>query len=180
MCIPMRLVYPTEQKDSGSRAQYVCAGCRYRDYPDTRLRSHVTALAFLENAGIFGHFLFICIFGRHQAGFGTEDIKNDIRKYSISGKRMRPDTSRRKHLFRRTYQREKAISVSQTFHFPHPAASASGRFFSCWRDLIMLATGYVEAKQARVLAQSCQQQRHGRGKAFAPTNVNPLQHFDLW
>jgi hypothetical protein len=73
-----------------------------------------------------------CIFRWHQFGFGTEHLKNDNRKCRYTGKRMRPDTTRRKPLFRRTYQRENAVTVPQPFHFLHPAASAFIRVFSCW------------------------------------------------
>jgi hypothetical protein len=75
------------------------------------------------------------------------------------GKRMRPDTSRRRPLFRRTYQREKSISVPQPLHFLHPAASASSRFFGCWWERMRRTIGNVNMKQACVLAQSCQHQR---------------------
>jgi hypothetical protein len=36
---------------------------------------------------------------------------------------MRPETTRRKTLFRRTYDRGKAVSVSHAFYFPPPASS---------------------------------------------------------
>jgi hypothetical protein len=42
--------------------------------------SLVTTLAFLRDAGIFGRFLTSRIFRRYQVGFGTEHLKNDIRK----------------------------------------------------------------------------------------------------
>jgi hypothetical protein len=42
--------------------------------------SLVTTLAFLRDADIFGRFLTFCIFRRHQVGFGTEHLKNDIRE----------------------------------------------------------------------------------------------------
>jgi hypothetical protein len=62
----------------------------------------VIALAFLCDAGISNRFLTFCICRQYQAGFGTEHLKNGIRKYRYPGKRTRPDTKRRKPLFRRT------------------------------------------------------------------------------
>jgi hypothetical protein len=82
-----------------------------------------------SDADILRCFLTSCIFRRHQAGFGTEHLKNDIRECCYPGKRTRPDTTRQKPIFRRTYQRAKAVSVPQTFYFLHPAASAFSRFF---------------------------------------------------
>jgi hypothetical protein len=118
------------------------------------------------------------IFRRHQAGFGTQHLKNAIRECCYPGKRMRPDATRRKPFFRRTYQREKAVSkavsVPQTIHFLHPAADASGLFSRCWWDQISCTLFNVERKQARVLAQSCQQKRNGRAKTFAPIVVARL------
>jgi hypothetical protein len=144
---------------------------RRRDYPDKDydslvtthafIRALVTTLAFVEDAGIFGRFLTLCSFGRHQAWFGTEHLKNDIRECRYAGKRTRPDTTIRKALFGRTYQREKAISVPHTFHFMHPATSAFGRFFSRWWDRRRCTIYNLDTIQACVLAQSCQQQRQG-------------------
>jgi hypothetical protein len=185
--------------------QGVSPGCRYRDYyvlnidafgclrnvgildyPDKYYDSLVTALAFRGDGGIFSRFLTFCIFRRHQVGFGTEHLKKDFRKYRYPGKRMRPDTTRRKLRLRRTYERKKAVSVPQSFHFLHPVVSvnthvsASGGFFGCWWERIRCTIGTVETEQAFVLAQTCQQQRHGRSKIFVPTYVNSLQHCHLW
>jgi hypothetical protein len=45
-----------------------------------KLPTHVTPLAFLRDAVIFGHVLLtFCISRRNQFGFGTEHLKNDIR-----------------------------------------------------------------------------------------------------
>ena len=74
----------------------------------------------------------------------------------------------------------KAVPVPQTFHVLHPAASASSHFFTCWWGPTRCTTCNMETKQARVLAQSYQQQRHGRGRTWAPIQINSLQHFDLW
>jgi hypothetical protein len=126
-----------------------------RDYPDKDYDSLVTVLAFLRDADIFRRFLTFHIFRRHQAGFGTDHLKSGIRVRCYPGKRMRPDTTRLVCLFRRTYQSETAVSVPQAFHFLHPAASASGRLFSCWWEQIRRTTVNVETKQACVLAQSC-------------------------
>jgi hypothetical protein len=79
--------------------------------PTNPVNSLVTALVFLQGAGIFDRVLTFCIFGRHQVGFGTQHLKNDIRKYRYPGKCIRPDTTRRKRLLRRMYQRKKAVSV---------------------------------------------------------------------
>jgi hypothetical protein len=109
--------------------------------------SLVNAPAFLQDTGIVGSFLPFYIIIRRQAGLGTEHLKNDIRKYRYPGKRTRPDTTRRKPLFRRTYQREKAVSVPQTFHFLHPAARASGRLFRCRGGKLRRANaGFVVSK----------------------------------
>jgi hypothetical protein len=128
---------------TGSRAWF-SSGCRYRDYPDKDYDSYVTALAFLRDADIFGCFLTFRIFRRHQFGFGTKHLKNDIRECCYSGKRMRPDTMRRLRLFRRTYQRENAVSATQTLHFLHPGASSSGRFLSCWWGRRRRTASHVE------------------------------------
>jgi hypothetical protein len=48
-----RLVYPDEKQ----RLVVVSSGCRYRDYPEKVYDSLVTALAFLREAGFFGHFV---------------------------------------------------------------------------------------------------------------------------
>jgi hypothetical protein len=80
----------------------VSSGCRCRDYPDKDYDSLVTVLAFGGDADIFGCFLTFCIFRRHQAGFGAEHLKNNVRKYRYLGKSMRPDTTRWKPLSRRT------------------------------------------------------------------------------
>jgi hypothetical protein len=106
--------------------------CRF---PDKGYNSLVAAFAFVRDAGIYVRFLTFCICRWHQAGFGAEHIKNGIRKCCCQGKRTRPDTTRRKALFGRTYHREKAVSVPLTFHFLHPAARASSRFIVCWWDI---------------------------------------------
>jgi hypothetical protein len=87
-----------------------------------------------------------------KLGFRTEYLKNDIRECRYPGKPMRPDTTRRKALFRGTYQREKAVSIPQTFQFLHPATRASGRVFSCWWDRRRCTTSKVKTEQACVLA----------------------------
>jgi hypothetical protein len=117
----------------------------------------VSVLAFLWDASNFGRFLASRNFRRHQAGFGTEHFKNDIRECCYPGKRMRPDATRSVCLFRRTYKGEKAVPVPQAFHFLHPAARASGRVLSCWWGRSRCTIGNVEPKQACVLAQSFQQ-----------------------
>jgi hypothetical protein len=106
--------YPVKDYDSTRHCACVSTGyhCRCQDYPDKDYDSLVTALAFFRHAGIFGRFLTFCIFIRHQFGFRTEHLKNDIRECCYPGKRTRPDTSRPVGRFRRTYQREKAVSVS--------------------------------------------------------------------
>jgi hypothetical protein len=96
---------------------------RCRDYPDEDYDSLVAPLAFRRDAGIIRRFLTFCIFKRHQ------HLETDTRKYRYPGSRQNP-------LFRRTYQREKAIPVPQTFYFLHPAACVSGRFMECWLDRI--------------------------------------------
>jgi hypothetical protein len=137
---------------------FVSSGCRYRNYPDKDYSSLVTVLAFLRDASIFGRFLLtLCIFTRHQVGFGTEHLKNDISECCYPGKRMRPDTPWRKPLFRCTYQRAKDVPVPQPFRFLHPVAHASGRVFRCWWDRRRCATGNMKTKQACILVQSCQQ-----------------------
>jgi hypothetical protein len=74
---------------------------------------------------------------RHQGGFGTEHLKNDIREYGYPGKYMRPDTKRWKPLFWHTYQMAKAV----------PVASASGRVFRWWRVLVRPGTIAATATQ---------------------------------
>jgi hypothetical protein len=67
---------------------------------------------------------------------------------------MRPDTTEARPLSMHV-QREKAVSVSQTFRFLHPAARIC-RFFSCG-GLKKVRKRQPETKQACVLAQSRQQ-----------------------
>jgi hypothetical protein len=151
------------------------------DYPNKDYDSLVTALEFRRDAGIFRRFLTFYTFRRHQAGFGTEHLKNDIREYRYPGKPTRPDSTRWKPFFRCTYQSEKSVSVPQPFHFLHQAASASGRFFRSWWDPRRCITSKTDTKQACVLAhQSFLQQRHCRGKTWVPTKVYSLQRLDLW
>jgi hypothetical protein len=143
---------------------------RHRDYPGKDYDSLATTHAFLRDTILTQTTTYssprlrfvgtpvslaaplYCICRRHQSGFGTEHLKNDIRECCYPGKRTRPDTARPVCLFRRTYQREKAVSVSQTFHFLHPAARASSRFFSCWRDRRRCTFCNVKTKQACVKA----------------------------
>jgi hypothetical protein len=87
--------------------------------------------------GIFGRFLTFCIFRRHQVGIGTEHLKNDIRECFYPGKRRRPDTRRRKPLFRRTYQREKAIRTRHSASL----ASVGRRAKACKTDVKPIIVG---------------------------------------
>jgi hypothetical protein len=104
--------YPDKDYDSLANRACVSSGCRYRDYPDKDYNSLVTAIASRWGAGIFGRYCtFHILRESHQAGLGTEHLKNDIRECCYPGKRMRRDTTRRKSFFRRTYQREKAVLV---------------------------------------------------------------------
>jgi hypothetical protein len=75
---------------------------------------------------------------------------------------------------------ESGSGTPQTFYFLHPAAGASERFFSFGLDRRRCTISNMKTKQASVLAQSCQQQRRGRGKTLAPSQVNLLQNFDIW
>jgi hypothetical protein len=115
----------SERKRSYSSGVCVSSRCRYRDYRDKYYNSLVnaigflrhigtfTALAFRRVTGIFGCFLTSCIFRRHQSEFGTQHLKNDIRKCCCPGKRVSPDTTRRIKGRRRFRYPKRSISCIQ-------------------------------------------------------------------
>jgi hypothetical protein len=107
---------------------HLSKGRRYR-YRDSRdkifyivLVIDVQYLGFLRYIGIVGLFYFFRNFRGRQVRFGTEQLRNYIAMFP--GKRMRPDTTRRKSLFCCTpikgRKRFRYPPHSFHFHFPHP------------------------------------------------------------